>query len=239
VRADVARSARDCLHSARSAVVGRSCRLGRSRNQARWSLEAENLVLRRQLGLFKERGAQPRRIDAATPVSLALLSRWCDWRSCLMVVCLETVVRWHRAGWRLLWRYKSRPGRPPIPLELRQLIRRMARENPLWARPNTWAITTGSEIIRAGQWADPGGAELCTRSWDGPPEAETRWDAQLLLPRSDVTGVDRIIGQYGIGRRGRSTCRPAIGFACLTSVRRGVENAHRGTPFCKRTPQSL
>jgi transposase InsO family protein len=42
------------------------------------------------------------------------------------------MLRWHRAGWQLFWRYKSRPGRPPIPLELRQLIRRMATENPLW-----------------------------------------------------------------------------------------------------------
>jgi len=42
------------------------------------------------------------------------------------------VVRWHRAGRRLFWRYKSRPGRPPIPLELRQLIRRMASDTPLW-----------------------------------------------------------------------------------------------------------
>ena len=75
---------------------------------------------------------KPRRIDAATRVSLAWLSRLCDWRSCLIVVRPETVIRWHRAGWRLLWRYKSRPGRPPIPLELRQLIRRMATENPLW-----------------------------------------------------------------------------------------------------------
>jgi putative transposase len=41
-------------------------------------------------------------------------------------------VRWHRAGWRLFWRYKSRPGRPSIPVELRQLIRRMANENALW-----------------------------------------------------------------------------------------------------------
>jgi hypothetical protein len=98
----------------------------------RRSLEAENLVLRRQLALFKERGMKPRRIDAATRASLALLSRWCDWRSCLIVVQPETVVRWHRAGWRLLWRYQSRPGRPPIPLELRRLIRRMAIENPLW-----------------------------------------------------------------------------------------------------------
>jgi putative transposase len=98
----------------------------------RRSIEAENLVLRRQLALYKERGVKPRRIDAATRVSLAWISRWCDWRSCLIIVRPETVIRWHRAGWRLLWRYKSRPGRPPIPLELRQLIRRMATENSLW-----------------------------------------------------------------------------------------------------------
>src|SRR2546426_8739680 len=82
----------------------------------RRSLEAEHLVLRRQLALFKERGMKPRRIDAATRASLALLSRLCNWRSCVVFVRPETVVRWHRAGWRLLWRYKSRPGRPPIPL---------------------------------------------------------------------------------------------------------------------------
>jgi len=96
------------------------------------SVEAENLVLRRQLALYQKRGLKPRRIDAATRVSFAWLSRLCDWRSCLIVVRPETVVRWHRAGWRLLWRYKSRPGRPPIPLELCRLIRRMAIENPLW-----------------------------------------------------------------------------------------------------------
>ena len=50
----------------------------------------------------------------------------------LVVVRPETVLRWHRAGWRLLWRYKSKPGRPPIPPEIRELIRRLARENPLW-----------------------------------------------------------------------------------------------------------
>src|SRR2546425_836540 len=81
---------------------------------------------------FRERGVKPRRIDAATRVSLAWLSRLYDWRSCVIVVRPETIVRWHRAGWRLFWRYKSRPGRPPIPMELRKLIRRMASENPLW-----------------------------------------------------------------------------------------------------------
>ena len=98
----------------------------------RRSIEAENLLLRRQLSLYEERGVKPRRIDAATRVSLASWSRWCHWRSCLIVVRPETVIRWHRAGWRLLWRIKSRRGRPRIPLELRQLIRRMATDNPRW-----------------------------------------------------------------------------------------------------------
>jgi hypothetical protein len=63
---------------------------------------------------------------------LAVLSRLFNWRDALVVVRPETLIRWHRAGWRLFWRLKSRPGRPPIPPELRQLIRRMASENPLW-----------------------------------------------------------------------------------------------------------
>ena len=93
---------------------------------------AENLFLRRQLALFIERGVRPRRIDAATRVSLAVLAKMFDWRGALVVVQPATMIRWHRAGWRLFWRMKSRPGRPRIPIELRELIRRMARENVLW-----------------------------------------------------------------------------------------------------------
>ena len=95
-------------------------------------LVAENLFLRRQLALYKGRGLKPRRIDAATRASLAFLSRLFDWRSALVVVRPETLIRWHRAGFRVFWRWKSRPGRRPIPVELRQLIRRMSVENPLW-----------------------------------------------------------------------------------------------------------
>ena len=95
-------------------------------------VRAENLFLRRQLALIRERGVQPRRVDAATRVSLAVLAKLFDWRSALVVVQPATPIRWHRAGWKLLWRVKSRPGRPPIPRDLRMLIRRMADENPLW-----------------------------------------------------------------------------------------------------------
>ncbi len=93
---------------------------------------AENLFLRRQLAMYVERGVKPRRPDVAIRVSLALLSRLFDWRTSLVVVRPETLMRWHRAGFRLLWRLKSRPGRPAIPVELRQLIRRTTAENPLW-----------------------------------------------------------------------------------------------------------
>ena len=74
----------------------------------RRSVEAENLFLRRQLALYHERGIKPRRIDAATRVSLAVLSGLFDWRDALVVVRPETMIRWHRAGWRLFWRIRSR-----------------------------------------------------------------------------------------------------------------------------------
>src|SRR5262245_54012674 len=90
------------------------------------SIRAENLFLRRQLALYIERGVRRRPIDAATRISLAMLAKLFDWRSALVVVQPATMVSWHRAGWRLLWRIKSRRGRPPIPAELRALIRRMA-----------------------------------------------------------------------------------------------------------------
>ena len=75
---------------------------------------------------------QPRRMDAATRVSLATLARMFEWRNVLVVVQPATLIRWHRAGWRLFWRFKSRPGRPRIPPELRALIRRIAVENVSW-----------------------------------------------------------------------------------------------------------
>ena len=96
------------------------------------SLKAENLFLRRQLSLYIERGIKPRRIDPVTRFRLTLLSRHFDWRDALVVVRPETLVRWHRSAWKLLWRLKSRPGRPAIPAQLQCLIRRMANENPRW-----------------------------------------------------------------------------------------------------------
>jgi putative transposase len=96
------------------------------------AIKAENLFLRRQLALYIERNVKPRRIDWVTRIGLTLLSRFFNWRDALVVVRPETLIRWHRTGWRLFWRLKSRSGRPPIPPELQALIRRIANENPSW-----------------------------------------------------------------------------------------------------------
>ncbi len=69
----------------------------------RESLEAEILFLCRQLALYRERRVKPRRVDAAARARLAFLSRWCDWRSALVVARPETLIRWHRPSFRLLW----------------------------------------------------------------------------------------------------------------------------------------
>jgi putative transposase len=98
----------------------------------RTSLAAENLFLRKQLAFYQERKIKPRRADNPTRLTLVLLSRWFEWQSALTMVKPKTLVAWHRRCFRLFWRWKSQPGRRPIPPELRQLIRRMARENPSW-----------------------------------------------------------------------------------------------------------
>ena len=100
--------------------------------RSRGSLAAENLFLRKQLAFYQERKIKPRRTSAPTRLTLLWLSRRFDWRSALTVVTPKTFINWHRQGFQFYWRRKCRSGRPPIPLELQQLIRRMARENPSW-----------------------------------------------------------------------------------------------------------
>jgi len=96
------------------------------------ALAAETLFLRKQLALYRERDVKPRHATHATRMALIWLGRWFDWRQALVVVQPATFIRWHQQGFRLFWRWKSRAGRPPLPADLRTLIRRMARENPSW-----------------------------------------------------------------------------------------------------------
>ena len=76
-------------------------------------LAAENLFLRKQLALYAERQVKPLPADDATRIALVALSRLIEWRSILTFVKPETLIRWHRKGFALFWRWKSMPrGRP-------------------------------------------------------------------------------------------------------------------------------
>ena len=96
------------------------------------SLAAENLFLRKQLALFQEREIKPRRADDGTRAVMVWLSWAFNWREALVVVKPSTLIRWHRNGFRLYWKLRSRPGRPALPREMRTLIRRIALDNPTW-----------------------------------------------------------------------------------------------------------
>jgi putative transposase len=98
-------------------------------------LAAENLFLRKQLALYAERGVRSRRADNATRITLVVLARLIDWRAALTIVKPDTLVRWHRKGFRLFWRWKSKAcGRPPLPVEVQRLIATMARANVTWGK---------------------------------------------------------------------------------------------------------
>jgi len=104
----------------------------------RAELVAENFALRQQLAVLSEKKRRPR-LRKRDRIFWTWLSRfWSNWRSVLVIVQPETVVRWHQQGFRLYWRWKSRsrkPGRPKIDAEIRKLIQRMSRENALWGTP--------------------------------------------------------------------------------------------------------
>jgi transposase InsO family protein len=101
-------------------------------------LEIENLFLRHQLNIAL-RGAPHRLRLRGSDRALLVWMTWL-WPSLLglsRVVQPDTILRWHRAGFRAYWRWKSRgrAGRPRVSRELRALIRRMSKENPLWGAP--------------------------------------------------------------------------------------------------------
>ncbi len=103
------------------------------------NLLLENLALRQQLAIMKQKNKRPK-IRLRDRVFWVFLPRiWKDWKSVLIVVKPETVIRWHRKGFKLFWAYKSRKkgvGRPSIDPEIRELIKKMAKKNPLWGAPH-------------------------------------------------------------------------------------------------------
>lgn len=107
--------------------------------RSRASLGAEIVGLRQQVAVLKQRLGRGRvRLSWRDRMFWVGLSRlWPGWRTALVIVRPETVLRWHREGFRAYWRWKARPrgGRPRVDRETRELIARLDRENPLWGAP--------------------------------------------------------------------------------------------------------
>src|SRR6266446_2538425 len=122
--------------------------------KSRRRLEVENLFLRHQLNIALRRAPQRLRLRGSDRALLAWMT-WL-WPSLLGLACVvppDTILRWHRAGFRAYWRWKSggRPGRPKVCRELRDLILRMSKENPLWGAPRVHGelLKLGYEIVES------------------------------------------------------------------------------------------
>ena len=108
-------------------------------------MQAEIIALRHQLTVLKRN--QPKRLvlnRADRRLWVWLSQLWSGWRQSLIIVKAETVIGWHRQGFRWYWTWKirhGRSGRPRVPKETRDLIRTMSRGNPTWGAPRIHSET--------------------------------------------------------------------------------------------------
>ena len=121
--------------------------------KSRCRLEAENLLLRHQLTIALRASPRLRLLGSDRALLIWMTRLWPSLLGAAQVVQLETILRWHRAGFRMFWRWKSRnrAGRPRIDRGLRDLIRRMSRENPLWgaSRIHGELLMLGLEVAQS------------------------------------------------------------------------------------------
>ena len=125
----------------------------RSSLRSQRELAFENLALRQQLAVLKRTSKRPTLTNADRAFWVALSRLWTGWQHALILVKPGTVIGWHRKGFKLYWTWKSRTrgGRPRIDVEIRTLIRRMARENPTWGAPRIHGelLMLGFEVSEA------------------------------------------------------------------------------------------
>src|SRR6202049_2203721 len=152
-------------------------------------LEAENAVLRHQLIVLRRRLHGRVRLTNPDRWFFSQLYRWCP--SILRVLTIirpETLVRWHRAGFRCYWRWKSRRrgGRPQIDTELRALIRLMSLENPLWGAPRIHG-----ELVKLGCAVAESSVAKYMVKRRGPPSQG--WRTFLRNHAQDIAAMDLFV----------------------------------------------
>ena len=148
------------------------------------SLALENLALRHQLEVLQRNAKKPQLSNQDRALWVAISRLWPDWRESLAIVQPKTVVAWHRRGWRLYWRWKCRcRGRPVVPVEVRSLIRRMSRENPIWGAPRIQG-----ELLKLGiDISEPTVAKYMIK---GPRRPSPTWRTFIRNHFSEIAAVD-------------------------------------------------
>jgi transposase InsO family protein len=159
----------------------------RSALRSRRDLVVENLVLRQQLATLA--GRRHPDIRPADRIFWILLRRlWGGWAETLTIVEPDTVVRWHHAGFRLYWNWLSRrgqrSGRPPLPREVRALIRRMAMENS-WGAPRIHG-----ELLSLGFEVSERSVSRYLRTLPRAPKAGQTWTTFLRNHRDGIAAMD-------------------------------------------------
>ena len=157
--------------------------------KSRSRLEAENAALRHQLIVLRRKVPGRVRLTNSDRWFLVQLYRW--FPSILQVLTIirpETLVRWHRAGFRCYWRWKSRArgGRPKIATDLRALIRRISIENPLWGAPRIHG-----ELLKLGlEIAQSSVAKYMVKRREPPSQG---WHAFLRNHAPDIAAMDLFV----------------------------------------------
>ena len=155
--------------------------------RSRAVLELENLALRHQIGVLQRSARNRCKLTQADRLFWVWLSRlWRDWRSALAIVKPETVVAWHRAGFRRFstWNVRcGQPGRPAIPREIRDLIRQMCRENSGWGAPRIHG-----ELLKLG--IDIGESSVSKYMLRGRRPTSQTWRTFLDNHRTQLVSID-------------------------------------------------
>jgi putative transposase len=156
---------------------------------SRHDLLLENLALRQQLAILASRHPKPRLAVPDQLFWLTLRRFWPQWKAAVLIVQPETVVRWHRAGFKLYWRWisrrRARPGRRPTSKEQRELIFRMAAENPTWGAPRIHG-----ELQMLGFDISERTVLRWMRKAPRRPEPAKRWAAFLSNHREVIAAMD-------------------------------------------------
>src|ERR1700730_9503655 len=157
--------------------------------RARRSLLFENLVLRQQLAVLKRRHPRPR-LDLVDKLFWVAVRRfWSGWQQSLIAVTPETVVRWHRGGFRLYWKLISRVRRPvgrrQTSKEVQELIFRMVVENPTWGAPRIHG-----ELLMLSFDVSERTISRWMKRAPRDPKPATRWLAFLRNHREVIAAMD-------------------------------------------------